>query len=192
VNSIKKLLLGFGVILIFSSAAIASTEKMPNGESNHQWWLNLGVGFGGNGKFGGVADLIDANYRLSEYKLISARALQTNKFLGANNFTDVGVLYGLIAKGKYGYASASAGLSWVQYKEGYTYWVTQKKGPGYSVDSLRIQNVRTINTIGIPAEVQLFVTPTPYVGIGLIGFANANTASSISGVMLALQIGNLW
>ncbi len=171
------------ILLSFSwiHHAYAETTSENNG---HQWWLDLGLGVGvGNGNvFGGGTALIDGNYRLSEHQLFTVRAMQTNEIFGQNNFTDVGVLYGAIAKAKYGYAAVSAGLGWVQYKEAY----------GQHTGLFQREHIRTINTVGLPVELQLFVTPTPYVGIGIIGFSNVNSVKTVSGAVLALQFGNLW
>ena len=161
--------------------------QSPDGYSGGQWWINTGLGAGSGSGLGGGAALLEGNYRLSEHQLISVRATKTSDFQifsPSNEFTEVGALYGVIAKAKYGYASASAGLGWAQYKDYVTYHNFFSGGGN--------ETTRRQNTVNIPLEIQLFTTPTPYVGIGLIGFSNINSVNVVSGAFLALQFGNLW
>jgi len=44
--------------------------------------------------------------------------------------------------------------------------------------------------VGVPVESQLFLT-LPFVGIGLVGYANLNLEASYAGFALTLQVGNL-
>ncbi|VVC75520.1 hypothetical protein AQUSIP_08100 [Aquicella siphonis] len=175
------------LLLLLSSPAMAD-EKPASRESinkpsavSSQGWLNLGLGAGGDGtSLAGPTVLISGNYRLSEHQILSARFLQTHQLLfDGSRFTDAGLMYGLIAKGKYAYISGSAGLGFAQYDH--------HKGGLFVPD----RHVKTTNTIGIPLELKLFLIPTPYVGIGVIGFGNLNTARSIAGVALGLQVGYL-
>jgi hypothetical protein len=68
-------------------------------------------------------------------------------------------------------ASISAGLSCVGYN---------------TITNYERQEI----TIGIPIEVQLFLT-AKVIGIGVYGFANVNFESSFMGFLICLQIGKL-
>jgi hypothetical protein len=176
-QAIRKIM---AILLLGTSLLAFAAEAEIVAQDGGKWWVNVGAGAGQGHDFAGFATgLISFNYQLSAHQLITARAMQTSEFLGQSSFTDVGLLYGVIAKQKYAYISASVGLGLAQY--------AQYSG-GFLI---RSEHIGTYNTLGIPAEIQVFATPTPYAGFGVILFGNANTRKSIAGLALAVQIGDL-
>lgn len=175
---------------------------------NNEWWVNAGLG-GASGTNSGVplpsippqfyqSEKEDAenvsgpaleasiNFPTTEHQFITGRYLASsggNFFChtGCGYFREGGLLYGLMAKQRYGYVSASAGLSYVN--TGYTSG-TDYLGVNFQDPSQK--------TIGVPAEIQAFVTPFKYVGIGVIGFGDYNANAPVVGAVLALQFGNLY
>lgn len=168
------------ILLISNLLSLSAFADTTATRDRGQWWINLGSGIGGGSDFAGIdSGLVSGNYRITQYQLITARYMSTQEFIGNSRLQDAGLLYGPIAKYKYGYVSAAAGLGWVRYDhyEG-----------GLIFPSV---HVSTHNTVGIPAEIQAFVTPTPYVGLGLVVFGNVNSQKSIIGAALAIQLGDL-
>ena len=51
--------------------------------------------------------------------------------------------------------------------------------------------VDVFDSIGVPFEVQIFFTPLPFYGIGIVWVANLNPIQSDCGAFLCLQIGLL-
>ncbi|UCH14679.1 MAG: hypothetical protein JSV22_01640 [Bacteroidales bacterium] len=92
---------------------------------------------------------------------------------------DVGILYGIMAKKPYGFASISGGVSFVG---------GVKRGE--KLDFLEYEK-RSFNTVGFPVEGQLLFTLTPSFGLGFNGFANINGEKSFYGVLFCIKIGRL-
>lgn len=161
-------------LITVSGAALADTPQ------NHNWWVNFGSGIGGgNSELGGLAGTISANYQLFPHQLISARILKINNLMyNDSNFTDIGIMYGLMNKFNDGYVSASAGLSYARYE--------------YDQRPLFFFKLPTVvkQRMGIPIEAQAFVRPFNHVGFGIIGFGNINSAKNVFGAALAIQVGS--
>lgn len=138
------------------------------------WWVDIGGGASDLGLAAGA----DVNVMLSAHQLITVRALGSGQIslLTDESVGDVGLLYGLIEKGKYTYISASAGLAYTKATMGLTFFNSS------SVEA---------NTVGIPLEVNLGFTPTQHLGAAIKLFANINRVQPVYGGMLELQFGNL-
>jgi hypothetical protein len=96
---------------------------------------------------------------------------------------DIGVLYGkVLGKGSLSFASIAAGISYVG---------GVKRGEFSYTEGIKDFYERIgIQTIGIPIELQLFVT-FRLIGVGLYGFANINGADPLVGFAVCLQLGYL-
>jgi hypothetical protein len=195
---------------IFISSALTSLLCLSQASHafpyNNEWWLNAGVGAaaGTNSgvplppipsyiynaekndaeNVGGPAGEASLNLALTQHTLATARYVTSNNWngnYGEGYFREAGLLYGVMAKARYGYISASAGVSYVN--TGYT------SGTDYLGVTFHDPDQKTI---GVPGEIQAFFTPIPYVGIGIIGFGDYNSHAPVAGAVLALQIGNLY
>jgi hypothetical protein len=154
-----------------------------------QWWFNTGLGICNVNSYGDYLVSFGINY--SEHikrGLISYRFIRNEEFIlfgprPSESVWDLGVLYGRFAKTSDGFASVSAGVSYVG---------GVRRGKFLS-SSGWISNYEklTFRTIGIPLEGQLFWTPTSFVGIGIYGFANMNLEKSFFGGLLCIQIGKI-
>lgn len=83
--------------------------------------------------------------------------------------TVVGIdaLYGRVIAWRYGYLSASGGLGYVRGESEFGY----------------------VRTVGVPFEGRAFVTPVPYLGIGLIGTGNLNLERPYAALCLGVEVG---
>lgn len=163
------------------------------------WWLNLGLGAGTTSSHdtsssagSGMSLGISLNYALSERNFIEIRATETgdgdwsssynNEKLG--DVLDIGLLYGVMKKSRHTMVGASIGLAYTQVDFSTAYLVTTNN------NWTTKYKVRHVYTVGVPFEVQFFLKPIPYVGIGLIGLANLNLEAPAFGALLGIQIGN--
>jgi len=166
------------IILCLSHAHGGSLEGYGG-----NWWVNLGLGAGATLDTGSESDRYEEdgisweasfNMMPDDQQLATFRVMSTGDFF--DNFYDLGPLYGMIYKTHDSYISASAGLAYTEVAK------TQinQSGPA-----------RTVRTIGVPLEIQAFMTPYPSMGAGLIGFGDINDKVSLVGVALSVQFGVL-
>lgn len=101
---------------------------------------------------------------------------------------EVGALYGKGVKSQRGFASIAAGVGVMGGDEPRTLMVSISANGGGTITPA---GPRPSTSIGIPMEVQLFWTPTSFLGLGLYGFGNLNTEKSFAGALLAVQLGRL-
>ena len=166
---IRKILTCFVCITIISGVWCCGQTNRHS--DNEYIWVNLGLG--GSLMVGGLSGGINVSYQSGNH-LFSMRGVSNQEiaFGGTPEYNyDIGLLYGLSAKKKYILASISAGLSFVGYNT-----ITNFERQEY--------------TIGVPIEIQLFLT-AKVIGIGIYGFANLNFNSSFMGFLICLQIGKL-
>lgn len=97
---------------------------------------------------------------------------------------DIGILVGMISNNKYFKASISAGLSSVRGVRRGRYIGT------YGCCQREYEKI-SFNTIGLPIESQLLLTPFSFLGIGINVFANINMEEAYLGALICLQIGKL-
>lgn len=153
---------------------IKNNEISPNNDHpNNLFWIKAGLGVGGSKQHDGIAFGANLSYQ-KDYHLFSVRSVayiwQIGMFSSpGGGFIDAGVLYGRVAKKKYGFASLSGGLA------------VAKGNP----------NSENITTLGLPLETQLFFTPFSFLGLGITGFANINPEESFYGGLICIQIGKL-
>jgi hypothetical protein len=93
---------------------------------------------------------------------------------GADEFSDVGMLYGRSAKRDWGHVSVAAGLA-----------IT---GVSSCHDAFR---GGTCTTIGVPITAEASARIASFAGVGAQGFANLNTRSPYAGLIVFLQLGML-
>ena len=194
-------LLSVGIILILliphclmsqdvkSNTKSLSPAKIANSTNN---WINAGVGVCSFGLSSG------ANFsHQSGKKLITVRATYNQELTifgptPSEEAWDVGVMYGGIAKSKYGFASISAGLGLVGGVKRGSYLGSNFQGR-YAWFAIITEQYKENNflTLGIPAEIQAFWTPFSKVGIGFTLYGNLNLEKSFAGLLISIQIGDL-
>lgn len=172
-----------------SDTTPVSKNKTSNSVNN---WINAGIGGCSVGLSSG------ANFsHQSGKKIISVRATYNEELnifgpTPSEQAWDVGVMYGGIAKSKYGFASISAGLGLVG-------GVKRGRYLGYNRDDscgwffIRIDQYEKIDflTFGIPAEIQAFWTPFSKLGIGVTVYGNLNPEKPFAGLLVSIQVGDL-
>jgi hypothetical protein len=198
-NIISFLSVGAVLILLIPNCLISqgvksdtkpiSQNKISNFSNN---WINAGIGVCSFGLSSG------ANFsHQSGKKLITVRATYNEELTifgpsPSEQAWDVGVMYGRIAKSKYGFASISAGLGLVGGVKRGRYLDDDFQGR-YGWFAIVIDRYEKIDflTLGIPAEIQAFWTPFSKLGIGITLFGNLNPEKSFAGLLVSIQIGDL-
>jgi len=167
--------------------------QYPEAYHNNFWFnvaAGLGVGDGNNAS--GWAGELSANLRFKRHWLLTLRSsgvadnsgkVSKGIFCGMTgnlscseqngSIGDIGGLLGYIFYGEFGYTSAALGISMVTLNQ-----------------PLSNGTLQSTRTVGFPVETQSFWTPTGYLGLGLIVFADANTRRSYAGAAISLQIGD--
>ena len=158
-------------------AEAAHAPATSNGRES-RFWIGSGLGFGVlpivQGPYLAFTGNLNATFLFGR-NLVSTRTAGSIDLVG-NSFYDVGLLYGRVLSQGAFFASVGAGVAYV---EG-----TRSE---FFSDSEEL-----FATIGLPLEVQLFVRPFRFIGVGIYGFANVNREQNFTGATLSLQIGNLW
>ena len=160
------------------------------------WWLTLGVGIGASEQVpGGLSGDIGLNYEYKPNRLVGIRAADVNntKIFTVDQWNpassaglaqasghvggdgDISFIYGVMRHNQYGYLAASTGLGVVF---------------GHKQPTVTNHLGKDFTTLGIPLELQIFWTVSSHIGLGLIGFANANPQGKFAGLTLAVEIGN--
>jgi len=160
-------------------AEAAQAPATSNGRDS-RFWIGSGLGVAAltiadeQGIFGVAAGNLNATYQFGR-TLVSARVTLATLVIG-EIYSDVGLLYGrVLSEGSF-FASVGAGVAYVE--GDYT--------------GLFGDNEELFATIGLPLEVQLFVRPFRFIGVGIYGFANVNPEQSFTGATFSVQIGNFW
>ena len=165
----------------------------------HHYWANAGLGLGlfrqSDGDIVGLGGGIGLSYRIRN-RIISLRYVHIEEITifgpsPSESVSDLGALYGIITKGKYGFASLSGGISFVRgVRRGKL--LSSGGGWGWSwFGSSETYEELTFHTFGIPIEAQLFWTPLSFLGIGIYAAGNLNSQRSFAAVLLCLQLGKL-
>jgi len=154
-----------------------SNIKNPEGSKPILFWGNYGVGASNVGVSAVLSASLQFNRNLISTRFIGSGPLFIVPDSGITALYDVGILYGrVLERSKFGFVSIAAGISYldIDYLD------------IYSVDlpSLHVQ------TIGIPIEIQLFLT-SKWIGAGIYGFANLNLEQPVIGAAISLQFGKL-
>lgn len=170
------------IIMGTNSSVIAQQDSSIKDSS--LYWINLG--FGGS-SFEFATGFSFSHQTQREHGLLSIRFIHNEKLSlfssPAETLWDFGILYGIMNKGTYGMVSISGGGSIV----GGVRKGELLEGEWFSSKYTR----KNFTSVGIPLESQLMLTPSPFFGIGLYGFANLNPEQSYFGILLNLQIGKL-
>ena len=93
---------------------------------------------------------------------------------GADEFGEIGVLYGRAAKRRWGHAAVAAGLAITGFGA----------CPGRAIAG-------GCHTLGVPLVAEAALRLASVVGVGAQGFANLNSKSVYGGLALFLQLGAL-
>jgi len=145
------------------------------------FWLNGGLGVNSLGSLAGSANV---SLQLDKY-IYALRATANSEnaelFGGGDEFFDTGLLFGLATKSRKKFASIAIGIARVT---GNRY----EGKPGLFGGGKR---VNIAPTVGFPVEVQLFLRPASFFGVGTYIYGNLNSEQSFGGITLCLQLGKL-
>jgi hypothetical protein len=136
-------------------------------------WLGLGLGGGSRADgSGGFALMAEVVYQVRAHHF-AIRGLGVVDPLGegADEFGEIGLLYGRSAKREWGHGAIAAGLA-----------IT-------GVSSCRDAATSGCTTLGIPIVAEAALRLGSIVGVGAQGFTNLNTKSVYGGLVVFLQLG---
>jgi hypothetical protein len=162
-----------GLLLLLVGSG--SEELVAQGRS--RIWLGLGP-LGSAARADGAegyAIMAEIVYQTGPHYLAIRAAGAADPFgEGADEFGDIGVLYGRAAKRPWGHASVAAGLA--------------ATGVSSCHDEFR---GGSCTTLGVPVTAEAALRMASFVGAGVQGFANLNSKSVYGGLVVFFQLGML-
>jgi hypothetical protein len=161
-----------GGILVFLNAILSARPAVAQDRS--RIWLGLGLGGAATtSEASGMALMGEVVYQTGPHHF-AIRAMGAADPLGedADEFGEIGALYGRAAKREWGHATVAAGLA-----------VT---GFGSCPDSA---SGGGCHTLGVPVVAEAALRLGSVAGIGAQGFANLNSKSVYGGLVFFLQLG---
>lgn len=178
----------FLALVFISALALFAKNSISYAQDTSNYWVNAGLGLGAfDSRLAGSTGISLLSYQTG-IRIVSIRnnievsiVLFGHSPSPEESVWDIGILYGIIAKGSYGSASISGGVSLVG---------GIRRGKPLPGSSYRYEEL-SFKTVGIPIEAQLFFTPFSFLGVGFYGFANLNLEKSFWGALLCLQVGKL-
>ena len=174
------LVVSFAVLAVVApSRARAQAPDTPGA------YISAGLGAGGEG----LAGLASLGYRHGN-RVVTLRVATTDELnilgpLPSQSRSDVSVLVGRIVPGRYGFATASAGLGLVHTVRRGQYL---RSDPGFLWPVYHERLSETTAGLALSAKA---VLSTRYAGIGLEGFGNLNPKASFVGLAMTLDVGKL-
>ena len=136
----------------------------------------------------------------NDFNLVSFRFMTLEEFdfdiFGSDNITENAIemtaMYGLSAKGRYGYVAASTGLSYTRatLQGKYLYSIPEDDCDWFCFEDA-VYAEKHLSTWGIPIQLEAGFTPLPMLGISFKTFVNLNPKKNYHGAFLSIQIGNL-
>ncbi len=142
-------------------------------------WLNAGLAIDAEGDFLGFGAAVAVPHR--EHRLVTGRIAYLEEFqlclfgpcsTEPEKRIEAGLLYGLAGQSGWLFAAGSAGLGFY--------------GGRRTIGEREQENFATI---GVPAEIQLYLRPSSIFGFGVTGIANLNGVDALAGVLVGVQIG---
>lgn len=170
--------------------------------------FGLGVGGGemgsGTGAIAARGALTWSQGRIGAITIRTAAVEEFNLFgpLPAESVWDLGVLYGRQTHGRWGYASASAGVALVGgMRRGERISAPQECGGYDPLGALGCAlaamftpveyRERPFRTLGVPLELEAGFTFTRVLGLNASAWANLNTERTVTGLSIGLVLGKL-
>jgi hypothetical protein len=161
--------------------ASAYAQKAPDADtSSARYWGDAGLG--GGSYAGGMAGIA---FQAGPHQLFQLRAVYMEEFRlcifgpctsPVQYRAGLAGMFGQILKGRWGSISCAGGVA-------VTFVRTDDLAQG--------NDPVPHTTIGLPIELQAFVTPLPFAGIGITGLANINPKRAFAGAFLTLQVGKI-
>ena len=153
-----------------AAETVPALEQLMRPERTYTW-ANVGIGLGGpvGDNWGGIAAAATISHQrgVHVFSLRASGLGELRLMSRGRDIFDAGVLYGAGVRRRFGYASAAAGLGWVQ--------KVARDG-------------ETQNSVGVPLEAQAFFTPVEYIGAGVQLLGNINPVQPSFGILAALQL----
>ena len=178
------------LLIILCTAKVLHSQPI---EKNRDYFrLTGGIGLDGTAAYApGVSFLASMAYQ-SRHNLYSIGLTAYTEVRGDVtpewSLLSAELLYGYGTTFDLFFLSCSAGLSYNNYNERGRHLADSTR-PGSSEILLSKFETVVSTGVGIPIQLQAIFTPTPILGIGLVGSANLNTRSTAFSIALCLQVG---
>ena len=132
-------------------------------------WIGAGAGTGGAKRSSEALALMGqlVHQRGANHFALRGVTIRDPFGEGSGSLTDVGLLYGRVAKGRQGHGAIAAGVAYTSACVGDT----------------------VCKILGVPVVAEAGYRPTPVLGIGVQAFANLNKQRVFGGVVVFLQLG---
>jgi hypothetical protein len=164
-------------LLLFCSSLLLQHGYAQSGQENaSRYWVGTGAGIGflTHSNHTSLSGAIYASYQSGSH-LFGLRSAATGKFFN-DSFYDFGVIYGRGVHRNDFLLSLGTGAS----------LAAGKRTGGLFDDSESVGPI-----FGFPFELQLFIRPFRYAGMGVYGFANLNRKQTFCGAIFSVQIGKM-
>lgn len=135
---------------------------------------SAGLGLATPSGIGGLAAL-SVSTRSGDYVVRAGSAAELDFFDDAEVTSDIALLYGSRRRTSNGWSRAAIGIGSVR----------------YTIESTECCAVGSKTTVGLAGQYDLAWLPSPFLGLGLAGFANLNSGRSFAGVVVTLHLGAL-
>lgn len=163
-RSLFFLIISFIIVLIVEVNGL-SADCLTTGKHDVCSWINVGFGEVKNTSMTQPAFGLTASYE-NKLHLFSARFMLMFA-LSADKREECAFLYGRRLRTRIGFAGLSLGPDYIRmYDDGFS-----------------------SSAIGLAAELQWFLTPVNFAGVGIYGFAGLNQKESYVGFLICLQFG---
>lgn len=135
---------------------------------------SVGLGLATQSGIGGLAAL-SVSTRSGDFVVRAASSAELDFFDDADVTSDIALLYGSRRRTANGWSRAAIGIGSVR----------------YTIESAECCAVGSKTTVGLAGQYDLAWLPSPFLGLGLAGFANLNSGRSFAGVVVSLHLGAL-
>lgn len=174
------------IIIFFSHSTINSQDSIPK---NKKYWFDSGIGFTSkidNKNY--IAMNLSLNYisKKSLYKLRLLGVTEFNIFSQSENAISLGGLTGMHYSSKFFQVSFLGGLG-ITFNEEITQNKIGSTGSGFFSSS--IYETKKYASLSIPLEIELYLKPIKFWGIGLSIFADINSRKPLFGILFKSGFG---
>jgi hypothetical protein len=145
-------------------------------QNTPRYWIGAGAGIGypAASNRASLSGVVFASYQSGRH-LIGLRSAATGEFFN-DSFYDLGIIYGRSMNRNNFFLSFGTGAA----------VAAGKRSGGLFDDSESVGPI-----FGLPIELQLFIRPLRFAGVGIYAFTNLNREQTFGGAAFSVQIGKM-